>query len=54
MAVESSTTRPPLTMTDTRPAFGCGSLSFSMNRQGTVSTASPLWASAILCASRMG
>jgi len=54
MAVESSTTRPPSTMTDTRPAFGCGSLSFSMNRQGTVSTASPLWASAILLRQQNG
>src|ERR1700752_1187355 len=28
MAVESCTTRSPSTITGTRPAFGCGSLSF--------------------------
>jgi hypothetical protein len=41
-------------MTGTRPAFGCGSLSFSVSRQGTVSTASPLWASAILLRQQNG
>src|SRR5438477_9716965 len=34
-------------MTGTRPSLGFGSLSFSVNRHGTVSTASPLCASAI-------
>src|SRR3954447_23448947 len=34
-------------MTGTRPAFGDGSLSFSVNRHGTVSTSRPLCASAI-------
>src|SRR6266581_3710984 len=34
-------------MTGTRPAFGVGSLSFSVKRQGTVSTSRPLCASAI-------
>src|SRR5438874_147636 len=41
-------------MTGTRPAFGCGSLSFSVNRQGTVSTARPLCASAILARQQNG
>src|SRR5438105_1908549 len=34
-------------MTGTLPAFGVGNLSFSVKRHGTVSTASPLCASAI-------
>src|SRR5438270_13073307 len=34
-------------MTGTRPSLGFGNLFFSVNRHGTVSTSSPLWASAI-------
>ena len=41
-------------MTGTRPALGCGSLSFSVNRHGTVSTSSPLCASAILARQQNG
>src|SRR5215216_294953 len=41
-------------MTGTRPWLGAGSLSFSINRQGTVSTASPLCASAILLRQQNG
>src|SRR5579884_723178 len=47
MAVESWTTRSPSRITGTRPCDGCGSLSFSVKRHGTVSTSSPLWASAM-------
>src|SRR5437762_10979031 len=41
-------------MTGTRPSLGVGNLSFSVNRHGTVSTASPLWASAILARQQNG
>src|SRR5438477_9941677 len=41
-------------MTGTRPSLGFGSLSFSVNRHGTVSTASPSWASAILARQQNG
>jgi len=34
-------------MTGTRPPFGRGNLSFSVKRHGTVSTSSPLCASAM-------
>src|SRR5438045_4232821 len=41
-------------MTGTRPSLGFGNLFFSVNRHGTVSTASPLWASAILARQQKG
>src|SRR2546430_12897514 len=41
-------------MTGTRPSLGFGNLSFSVKRHGTVSTARPLWASAILARQQNG
>src|SRR5512138_3255148 len=41
-------------MTGTLPSFGAGNLSFSVNRHGTVSTSSPLCASAILARQQNG
>src|SRR5438552_14347560 len=41
-------------MTGTRPSLGLGNLSFSVKRHGTVSTASPLCAIAILARQQNG
>jgi len=47
MTVESCTIRSLSTISGTRPAFACGSLSFSVKRHRTVSTSGPLCASAM-------